>query len=418
MSLLMKALASAEKEKKGKAPHTNNAEKTKDLKLVDIDSDTSSAASNVSVLPKSAARPLIVSQYLAPTEPVTHPQQQAAANVFNAARLPASIFPRVLLALALVTLALCIWLAIQFFPANSSSTQLLVSDQATLPKHVQPIAAQSFSSSPITSVENNTSIEQQKEVHERIPEKSSQPKEIMTPSIVKESTTTPVEPLLKTSSIDIPSEAAETNNDRQNTLQLSHTKSTTAIEPTLMAAYQAFNQGELSQAQHLYRQALQKDVRNVDALLGMAAIAQKQARNSDALGWYQKVLEVDPAQPYALSAMVGLQPALDSDSQITRLKGLIAQQPENAQFHASLGNLYAEQNRWQEAQASYFEAARFAPQSATFLFNLAVSLEHLNQPRLALAQYQRALQLVERTGAASPDPAVLKTRILVLQPAS
>ena len=414
----MKALASAEKEKKGKAPHAINAEKTNNVQLVAIDSDTLSKASNVSAFPQGVTKPLIVSQYLAPREPDSQPQQEAAANIFNAARLPASNFPHVLLALALITLGLCIWLATQFFPVNSSSTHLLVADHATLPKHEPPVAEQNFSATPIAQVENHTSKEQQKDVPDRLSEKTSQPRESVAANIVTESTTEPAEPLLKASSVETRDEAPATNNARQNSLQLSHTKSTTGIEPTLMAAYQAFNQGELSQAQHLYRQALQKDVRNVDALLGMAAIAQRQARNSDALGWYQKVLEVDPAQPFALSAMVGLQPALDSDSQINHLKNLIAQQPENAQFHASLGNLYAEQNRWQEAQASYFEAVRFAPQSAAFLFNLAVSLEHLNQPQLALMQYQRALQLVERTSTTSPDPLILKSRILALQPAS
>lgn len=418
MSLLMKALASAEKEKKGKAPHTNNVENTKSLQLVATDSDTLSKASNVSVFPQGAAKPMIVSRYLAPAEPVSQPQQQAAANIFNAARLPVSNFPRVLLALALVTLGLCIWLAMQFFPVNSGSTQLLVDDHSAFPKHLPPVAEKNSPAVPIAQIENLASNAQQNDVHGWLFEKPSQPREGITANIAIESPTKPAEPLLKTSNVETHDEAPATNNASQSGLLLSHTKSTTGIEPTLMAAYQAFNLGELSQAQHLYRQALQKDVRNVDALLGMAAIAQKQARNSDALGWYQKVLEIDPTQPFALSAMVALQPTLDSDSQIARLKNLIAQQPENAQFHAALGNLYTEQNRWQEAQAAYFEATRFAPQSAEFLFNLAVSLEHLNQPLLALAQYQRALQLVERTGVTTPDPLILKNRILALQPAS
>jgi len=60
------------------------------------------------------------------------------------------------------------------------------------------------------------------------------------------------------------------------------------VDPTLMAAYQAFTRGEDVAAQQQYRQVLQRDVHNVDALLGMAAIAQRQGRNADAAGWYQK----------------------------------------------------------------------------------------------------------------------------------
>ena len=49
------------------------------------------------------------------------------------------------------------------------------------------------------------------------------------------------------------------------------------VNPTLMSAYEAYIDGKDSQAQKLYKQVLQRDVHNVDALLGMGAIAQRQA---------------------------------------------------------------------------------------------------------------------------------------------
>lgn len=415
MSLLMKALASAEKEKKGKAPRTNNAENVnpKSLELVSLDADSPLKAHNVSPFPQTLAKPLIVTQYLADASLATsQPEQQAAANIFNAARLPTSYFPRILLGLTGVTLGLFIWLGIQFLPLGNSNTQLLVSEKS-VPSKPSPVVL-------APNVTPPTVVEKQVTVATNPPAKeNAQPTRLFAEQNSKLIDTEPksASPILTATSDSFVHTSASAATPTQSALQLSHTKSAATVDPVLLSAYQAFNQGELSLAQQLYRQVLQKDVRNMDALLGMAAIAQRQARNSDALGWYQKVLEIDPTQPFALSAVLALQPAMDSESQISRLKNLIAQQPENVQFHASLGNLYAEQNRWQEAQAAYFDAARFAPQSAEYVFNLAVSLEHLNQPQLALTQYQRALQLVERTGVASPDPLTLKNRILALQPA-
>jgi len=98
---------------------------------------------------------------------------------------------------------------------------------------------------------------------------------------------------------------------------------------------------------------------------------------------------------------------------------MLAQQPEAANLHAALGNLYATQNQWPLAQAAYFNASRYAPNSADYAFNLAVSLDHLGKPGLALAQYQRALELLNNSGdalgASNLDKAQLEARIQTLQ---
>ncbi|HEY0842284.1 hypothetical protein [Methylotenera sp.] len=187
------------------------------------------------------------------------------------------------------------------------------------------------------------------------------------------------------------------------------------VDPTLLGAYEAFNRGDDASAQQKYRQVLQRDVRNVDALLGMAAIAQRQARNMDALGWYRKVTEIEPRNSIAQSAMADLEANTDAVGAESKIKSMLARQPEAANLHAALGNLYAAQNQWASAQAAYFSASQFAPISADYAFNLAISLEHLGKPKLALVQYQRALDLLNMTGASSPDRAQVEARVRALQ---
>jgi Tfp pilus assembly protein PilF len=187
------------------------------------------------------------------------------------------------------------------------------------------------------------------------------------------------------------------------------------VDPTLLAAYQAFTRGEDANAQQQYRQVLQRDVRNVDALLGMAAIAQRQGRDADAQGWYQKVLEIEPRNSIAQTAIVSPQANTDAVGTESRIKNMIAQQPEGANLHAALGNLYAEQSQWPSAQEAYFNASRLAPNNADYAFNLAISLDQMGKPSLALKQYQRALDLLNKSGAASPDRAQLEARIRELQ---
>ncbi len=190
---------------------------------------------------------------------------------------------------------------------------------------------------------------------------------------------------------------------------------TTGVDPTLLNAYQAFNRSEDVAAQRLYRQVLQGDVRNVDALLGMAAIAQRQGRDADAAGWYQKVLEIEPRNSIAQSAIVSPQGNSDVVGTESRIKSMLALQPDGAHLHAALGNLYAEQNQWALAQEAYFNASRLAPENADYAFNLAVSLDQLGKSNLALKQYQRALALLDKSGASSPDRTQLEARIQALQ---
>ena len=186
------------------------------------------------------------------------------------------------------------------------------------------------------------------------------------------------------------------------------------VDPTLLSAYQAFSHGEDAVAQQQYRQVLQRDVRNIDALLGMAAIAQRQGRYADAFGWYQKVLEVEPKNTIAQSALINAS-NVDSVATESKIKNMLAQQPEAAHLHEALGNLYATQNQWPAAQEAYFNASRYASNNADYAFNLAISLDHLSKSGLALIQYQRALDLVNKSGATSPDKAQLEARIRTLQ---
>ena len=205
-------------------------------------------------------------------------------------------------------------------------------------------------------------------------------------------------------------------------VKITRTQPEPGVNPSLLTAYQAYTDGDDATAQRNYRSVLQSDVRNVDALLGMAAIAARQGRNNDAMGWYGKVLEVEPRNNVAQSALVNVLAQADPVSSESRIKTLIAQQPEAAHLHASLGNLYAEQKQWPAAQQAYFQAHHFAPNNAEYAFNLAVSLEQLGKPALALPYYQRALDLINSkdatTGAASSlgiDRAQLESRIRQLQ---
>jgi tetratricopeptide (TPR) repeat protein len=179
----------------------------------------------------------------------------------------------------------------------------------------------------------------------------------------------------------------------------------------ILAAYQSLQEGRLDEARRAYEKLRALEPRNPDVLLGLALIAQRQGRSDDAVQFYLKTLDADPKNTFAQASLTGMIARADPAAAETKFKALIAQQPA-AFLSFGLGNVYASQGRWNEAQNAYFEAQRREPDSPDYAFNLAVSLEHINQTHAALDYYQRALKLAQaQGGGAAFDVAQVKARV-------
>ena len=133
------------------------------------------------------------------------------------------------------------------------------------------------------------------------------------------------------------------------------------------------------------------------------------------------MVDLDPKNAVAQAGLASLAGASDPAAAQARLKQLLASQsadsgnPEQAAaLHFALGNLYAGQSRWSDAEQAYFQAQRLAPDNPDYAFNLAVSLDHLFQAKPALMYYQRAQQLLPARGGANLDPSALARRIAQL----
>ncbi len=183
------------------------------------------------------------------------------------------------------------------------------------------------------------------------------------------------------------------------------------VLPRVAAGYAAYQAGNLEGARNDYQQALREEPGNRDAMLGLAAVETRSQRYEIAGDLYDRLLQADPRDPHATAGLLSLRGrGADPVALESRLKTLLANDPESGVLQFALGNLYVQQRRWADAQQAYFRAMASDPENPDYAFNLAVSLEHLRQPVPALDYYRRALSLAQRRNA-SFDPAAARERV-------
>ena len=188
-------------------------------------------------------------------------------------------------------------------------------------------------------------------------------------------------------------------------IEIRKRKRTDRVAALLERAYGALHSGGAESAAEAYRAVLGHEPRNRDAFLGLAAVAARAGRWDEAAAHYAGILAFDPADSVAQAALI----AIDERDPVrgeSRLKALLSNEPRAAYLHFGLGNVYAAQSRWPEAQQSYLNAWRLDRGNADYAYNLAVSLDHLSRPERALDFYREALALSEKRPAGFEAAAV------------
>lgn len=184
----------------------------------------------------------------------------------------------------------------------------------------------------------------------------------------------------------------------------------------LVAAYQAWQLGQVAQAEQLYRQVLEKQPQQRDALLGMLAVSQSNGSDqSIVLGYALQLRRLYPKdQEVRFATGRILEDAPNDQVSETELK-LAQRSSENvAEASYRLGLFYVEQQRWAEAQSAFFEAVRKKPYQVDYRLNLAISYDQLGKHRLALEHYQVALSQAN-SGLTKIDQTMIHERVSYLQ---
>ena len=160
-------------------------------------------------------------------------------------------------------------------------------------------------------------------------------------------------------------------------------------------AFHAYSTANLGEAGALYAQALQLEPYNRDANLGVAAVAMKTGNYPVATLRYRHLLSLDPVDVVAFSALLNLAAVTRNPVMENEMILHSSQHRDYPALHAALGNYYSQTDRWVMASQSYAAAVGLSPDTADYLYNLAVTLDNLGDSQAAIDTYERALALSE-----------------------
>lgn len=196
-------------------------------------------------------------------------------------------------------------------------------------------------------------------------------------------------------------------------INIHHAKAVDSGDSLINIAYQHYIAGDYEAAEEGYHEILQASSKNRNALLGLAVIFEKRGNIRQAYSYYLKVLEYHPGDSIAEAALINFQQHGDHLENENILKILLKKQPGNPFLYYSLGYLYALQQRWTEAQRAFFNAYRREPSNPDYAYNLAVTLDHVQQYQLAIDYYDLALEMAGQSSAVF-DQGSVAARITVL----
>jgi tetratricopeptide (TPR) repeat protein len=207
-----------------------------------------------------------------------------------------------------------------------------------------------------------------------------------------------------------PVEPAGTNSG--STLQLSSSSRLGREHQLLREAYTAYQAGDDQLALQKYNQALEIDPGNRNALLARAAINVQNNDAGAAIADYRQLLLANPKDSLAMTSLITVANVSPVDAE-TRLKLMIREEPDSPYLNFALANAYGAQDRWREAQNHYFTALENNPGDPNYAYNLAVSLEHIAKPEVAVSYYRRALDNM-KNGLAMFSKEVVDQRLEIL----
>ena len=169
---------------------------------------------------------------------------------------------------------------------------------------------------------------------------------------------------------------------------------TVTIQQALELALQQHQEGRLDEAETIYRQVLDLDPANADALHLLGVVAHHRGAHAAAVDMIRRAIALKPHMPQFPNNLGNALHRLGRHEEaIAAFRAALALAPNSPETLANLGAAYSEANRLDEAVAANQEALRLNPSFADAHNNLGNVLRKQGRFEDAVVSCQKALQL-------------------------
>jgi predicted O-linked N-acetylglucosamine transferase (SPINDLY family) len=162
--------------------------------------------------------------------------------------------------------------------------------------------------------------------------------------------------------------------------------------PNLLDAIALHRQGIVGQAEAIYRQLLDIEPRNAEALHLLGVIAFQTGRHQSSVDMIDLAIEIKPnAASYHCNRGNALKELKQLDAAVASYDKAIALNPDLAEAYYNRGNALKELKQLDAAVASYDKAIALNPDLAEAYYNRGNALKELKQLDAAVASYDKAI---------------------------
>jgi predicted O-linked N-acetylglucosamine transferase (SPINDLY family) len=164
--------------------------------------------------------------------------------------------------------------------------------------------------------------------------------------------------------------------------------------PNFQDAISLHQQGQLGQAEAIYRQLLEIDPANADALHLLGVIAHQTSNHKSAVDMISHAIRINPqVSIYYSNLGNALQELKQFDAAVASFNKAIALKPDFAQAYYNLGNSLQELKQFDVALVSYDKAIELKPDYSEAYSNRGNTLQELKQFDAAVANFNKAIAL-------------------------
>lgn len=165
------------------------------------------------------------------------------------------------------------------------------------------------------------------------------------------------------------------------------------IHQELMDAVKLHQDGELTEAENLYRKILERVPVHPDALHLLGQIVFKRGDEQQAVTLIRRAISVSPESPtYHNSLAEVLRVIAQTDQAIDACKAALRLNPALAEAHTTMGLALQDQARFEEAIASYEKALVINPKLTAAQHNLAFAEQKITQNVDAIERYRKVAE--------------------------